>query len=84
MASSVVMSPTEIVAYKVTLENHQSVIICSVYRPPDRDFFNKYQALESLCSRHPDLPIWIGGDLNLPNLDWECFATTDSAYPLPL
>jgi len=43
---------------------------------------NLCQALELLCSRYPNLPIWIGGDLNLPNIDWESLTTTDSAYSL--
>ena len=49
------------VACKVTLENHQSVIICSVYRPPDRNITidNLCQTLESLCSRHPNLPSYM-------------------------
>ena len=38
-------SPTEMVACKVTLENQQSVIICSVYRPPDRNFVT----MDNLC-----------------------------------
>jgi len=30
---------------------------------------------------HPSLPIWIAGDLNLPNIDWEVNHTNGSAYP---
>jgi len=80
-------SSAEIVACKITLVNRQSVIICSVYRPPNRDVAameNLCQALESLCSRYSDLPIWIGGDINLPNIDWESLTTTDSTYPASL
>jgi len=45
---------------------------------------NLCQALETLCTTYPYLPIWIGGDINLPNIDWENLTITDSTYPLPL
>ena len=67
-------SSTEIIACKVTYIRKLSVCdnLFTVYRSPERNFVtmeNFCQALESLCSRHPNLPIWIGGDLNLPNVD---------------
>ena len=77
-------SPTEIVTCKLTLDYHQSVIGCSIYRPPDRNIVtmeNLCQALETLCLTYPSLPIWIGDDINLPNIDWENLTVTDGTYP---
>ena len=62
--------PTEIVACQLMLANKPSLIICSVYRPPDRDvenIENLCKAFESLCLTYLDIPIWIAGNLNLPN-----------------
>jgi len=28
-----------------------------------------------------DLPMWIGGDLNLPNIDWENNVVKHGSYP---
>ena len=58
----------------------------SIYRPPNRD----YEYLESLCllihdvvSKNPKSAIWIGGDLNLPNIDWATNSVLSHDYPLP-
>ena len=78
---------TEIVACQLMLANKPSLIICSVYRPPDRDvenIENLCKAFESLCLTHPDIPIWIAGDLNLPNMDWENYCIVDNAYPVAI
>ena len=50
---------------------------------------NLCQALETLCLSYSSLPIWIGSDINLPNIDWENLTVTDSTvtdstYPLSL
>ena len=77
----------EAVSCKLTLKNNQSLIVCSVYRPPDRNLESMEslcQLFESLCSTHPDSPIWIAGDMNLPNIDWESFCITNSSYPANL
>jgi len=34
--------------------------------------------------RYPDLPIWMGSDINLPNIDWESLTAIDSMHPIPL
>ena len=70
------------------LANKPSLIICSVYRPPDRDvenIENLCKALESLCLTYLDIPIWIAGDLNLPNIDWENYCIiVDNVYPMAI
>ena len=69
------------------LANKPSLIICSVYRPPERDvenIENLCKAFESLCLTYLDIPIWIAGDLNLPNIDWENYCIVDNVYPVTI
>ena len=63
----------EAVACKTVLNNHQSLIIISIYRPPNSDS----QYFESICSlihdimlENPKSIVWIGSDFNLPNINW--------------
>ena len=32
---------------------------------------NLCQALQNIFLTNPDTPVWIAGDINLPNVDWE-------------
>lgn len=80
-------SPVEVVSCKFTFTNNQSLIVCSVYRPPNNDLEtieNLCNLFESLCVTYPDTPIWIAGDMNLPNIDWESFCVTNNSYPINL
>ena len=59
------------------------MIICSLYRPPRND----YLYMETLCNTlvkvakaNPNSPIWIAGDVNLPNINWERHCTNGNAY----
>ena len=36
---------------------------------------------KTIVDNHPSLPLWIAGDLNLPNIDWEVYHTNGTAYP---
>ena len=78
---------SETVICRVTLNRHQSVIICLFYRPPN----NNIQNVKDLCdlctnitATYPNIPIWLVSDLNLPNIDWENTCIQGSAYPLVL
>ena len=64
----------EIVVCHIKQKGMQPLIICSIYRPPQND----YSCMEALCdtltsviNTHPNSPIWIAGDINLPNINWE-------------
>ena len=51
----------------------QLVIVASMYRPTNND--TEYaahltSAIENLVKNHPKDVIWIGGDINLPDIDW--------------
>ena len=57
----------------------ESLIVGAVYRPPSsRDDY-----MESLCSniknvaqQHKKSVLWIGGDFNLPDIDWDNYVVT--------
>jgi len=79
-------SSVEIVVSKFIL-NKQSLIICSLYRPPNRDLEymeNLCQQLHNICLTNLDTPIWIAGDVNLPNIDWESLCIDNNTYPIAL
>jgi len=75
---------SEAVVCQVTLSCHQSVIICSFNRPLN----NNIHSVKDLCdlftnitTKYPNIPIWLAGDLNLSNIDWENTCTQGSTYP---
>ena len=76
----------EIVACTLTYE-HQKIIISSIYRPPSADI-NHAQSLcdilEEMVASNPNTPLWIGGDLNLPNIDWTNSSILNNRYPTAL
>ena len=78
---------SESVVCRVTLNCHQSVIICSFYRPPNKEVQNVKDLCDlfnSITVTYSNIPIWLAGDLTLSNIDWENSCTQGSAYPLAL
>lgn len=72
------------VACELTINNDDKLILCAFYRPP----ISNLLYLESLCSyfsdlvkQNPIVPIWISGDLNLPNINWETNTVSGYNYP---
>ena len=62
----------ELVAVKIACQ-HYSVIVATMYRPTYND--TEYAAhltstIKKLVKNHPNDVIWIGGDTNLPDIDW--------------
>ena len=43
-----------------------------------------YQDIEHIINEYPNLPVWIAGDLNLPNIDWENHAVKSNSYHISL
>jgi len=76
-------SNSEAIVCHLTLKNHTSLIVCIFYQRPSKtaENINLCQFLKTIVDNHPSLPIWIAGDLNLPNIDWEVNHTNGSAYP---
>jgi len=79
-------SSVELVACRFTPQQ-QSLIVCSIYRPPNRNYEymeNLCQILQNICLTNSEIPIWIAGDVNLPNVNWESFCAVNNAYPINL
>ena len=67
-----VSSSCEIVVCQIG-QSHEPIIICAVYRPPasNLDYLDEMcLILENINHSYPTATIWIGGDLNLPDVDW--------------
>ena len=78
-------SNCEIVACEVFPHNSTSIIVCSFYRPPTTDavYLQELCSLfEELTKNNPNTPIWLSGDINLPNIDWDHCTVQGSNYPL--
>ena len=64
-----------------------SLIICAAYRPPNNDdvYLNELcRVLHEIILENPQLPIWIGGDFNLPNIDWDNLSVNGHNYSVQL
>ena len=74
----------EMVAIKV--ETYQKpVIFASCYRPP-KNTNNEliFEEIKRLASMHRKNPMWIGGDFNLPDIDWEVKSINNYQHPKQL
>ena len=72
------------IAAATQMQQEQKTIMCSIYRLPTTDFTNLISILKDLIHINPSTTIWIGGDLNLPNIEWSTNLITDNRYPLIL
>ena len=65
----------ELCATKVNMERSHPLIICSVYRAPNRDITYQEKlctCLRSISEANPSAHIWVAGDFNLPDINWNC------------
>ena len=60
----------------------KAVYICSIYRPLNNTDPEYLKALEDCVSKldHKDCHIWIGGDLNLGDIDWNTTSPTPTCH----
>ena len=80
-----ITSDAEAVAAKVVNgpTNNNSVIFGAVYRPPNTDqqyLDNMNQFIRDVCTSNPGAAVWIGGDMNLPDINWEREEITSHQY----
>ena len=74
---------TELVAAEVQCQGKKPLIVAAVYRPPAtglpymQELTSEIKELEKKYRSHA---IWIGGDLNLPDINWEELEVTSSQY----
>ena len=69
-----ITSPCKIVAVKIELFKANPVIVCSVYRPPSSNGeYNEQlcKSLNKIALENPKSTIWITGDTNYPDINWE-------------
>jgi len=60
------------------------VYLCTVYRAPNSDLSHFEAVMSTLTNIAPNnlnSPIWIAGDFNLPDINWEDSLTTGHNYP---
>ena len=76
-------SDCEVAWVKVKVKGTSDLYIGSFYRPPDKNNPEYLQQLHSLLNRIPTdkgAHLWLGGDFNLPDINWE--DESDSQYAL--
>ena len=72
----------EINARKIEYDSNKSLIVISVYRPPNssieysKDLSN---IISDICHKNTKSTIWIG-DLNLPDINWSSNTITSNQY----
>ena len=77
-------STCELLACQIELHNNP-LIILAAYRPPRSDltYLEKLcLEMERICHSNPSAVIWLAGDLNLPDINWETNSITRHQYPL--
>ena len=74
----------ECIFARFTVDKDKTLIIGSMYRPTNNDT----QYLEALCScteklvrKFKNAVVWIGGDLNLPDINWDSMTIEGHQYP---
>ena len=75
----------ELVTCEVKLLNSSNLIVCSAYRPPSSsdEYLNKLcNHLEFIKNNHPNLAIWIAGDIKLPDINWQDNCVEGHQYSL--
>ena len=56
------------------------IIVCSLFRPTDNNLDYSQELCSVLYSRFRDHILWIGGDANLPDIDWKTDTVTRHNY----
>ena len=77
---------TECIAVKI--ETHRKPVVITVaYRPPKSNLqYLEYLVndIKTITSKYKASPHWIGGDLNLPDIDWSTNSIAGHQYPKAL
>ena len=75
----------EAIFIKLLLDGRKTLIIGSAYRPPS----SSSEYMEDLCSaitdihrRHRNAVFWLGGDFNLPDVNWETLSMESHSTPV--
>ena len=77
----------EILATKIDLVKQQPLIVVSVYRPTNNDlaYADKLcQDLRDIAAKYPSAALWVCGDFNLPDIDWDSDSISNHQYSVAL
>ena len=78
-----IASPCECIVCRVELTNSKVLIVITAYRPPNRDLVyvhNLCQIIAEIYSTYKNAVIWITGDFNLPDINWNYNSVTNNSY----
>ena len=77
----------DIVAAKFCSKDSNPLIIISAYRHCNNDMDNANKlcdTIRKISTDYPDATIWIGGDFNLPDIDWTNLSIKSNRYLIAL
>ena len=63
------------------------IVVCALYRPPDNDLETMqelYKCTSLVTNRHPNHAVYVGGDTNLPDIDWATSSVSGNRYPISI
>ena len=72
---------------KIHLNNNKHIIIAAIYRPPNSDLqyiHDMCNSIEDLSSGNRNYVLWVGGDLNLPDINWPDCTIQGHSYPIDI
>ena len=78
-------SDTESIYATVTLEKGNRLIIGALYRDPSSSaeyMDNLCSSLDSVTAKYRKAVMWVGGDLNLPDIDWKTQSIVGNSNPV--
>ncbi len=81
-----IQTESEFVAAKI-INGKQPIVVASLYRQPNNDESQMQEltnAILTLCESNPGAAIWISGDINLPDIDWQSLSITSHQYKLSI
>ena len=74
----------ESVFCKVNIKGKKPIIFGSVYRPTNNDFDYSAEVISeiySIYNKFKNATFWLGGDFNLPDIDWKKHEIIGNQYP---
>ena len=78
----------EVDAYRIDQNVSQPLVICFLYRPSNNDPIHmktQCDTLADIVENNPNSPfIWIAGNINLPNVNWERNCISRNTYTASL
>ena len=75
-------------ATKIHLNNNKhNIIIAAIYRPQNSDLQyidDMCNSIEDSSSRNRNYVLWVGGNLNLPDINWPDCTMQGNLYPIDI